>query len=456
MAVDPSTLVLRYADVGVATYGTLRVVGEPGKTVTWVVSQPILLAALETLTDAVPDPTIGEAPLDAVERAVSKGPFSSPNTELMAAYKLGVLLISTDGWRLLVQCVSDPRATLFVAPSAKLAGVPWGLLALPTTGPTQEELVRAQAAAAKRTGFVAARIPWQLGDMAACTDGYRLIELVDVLWAVPPNIARAPRTPAAWSDREQRPAVLILDPRVPGQRPDSSLGSVLGRPSPETSLSRHYAGVLEARAVLPRVDSAVELFRRADADRVLLAEMLAAEPSRMLYVGHASAADGDLGYADRAALHLACSAALPGDAEPVGDHRPLTASDVVSQRLPLPPRVALLACASGGDYRFDEATGLVGAMVLGGAQLVTATLWSLPTTAGYRRFAPPDNVATQPACDPMSDVVVAVDRAHEESDAALAVNRWQRRQMRRWRDGDVTASPLYWAALATFTVDGMR
>ena len=41
-------------------------------------------------------------------------------------------------------------------------------------------------------------------------------------------------------------------------------------------------------------------------------------------------------------------------------------------------------------------------------------------------------------------------------DAGCAVNRWQREQMRRWRDGVVTASPLYWAALVTFTVDGIR
>jgi hypothetical protein len=28
--------------------------------------------------------------------------------------------------------------------------------------------------------------------------------------------------------------------------------------------------------------------------------------------------------------------------------------------------------------------------------------------------------------------------------------------MRRWRDGDLTASPLYWAALVSFAVDGVR
>ena len=90
-------------------------------------------------------------------------------------------------------------------------------------------------------------------------------------------------------------------------------------------------------------------------------------------------------------------------------------------------------------------------MILGGAQLVTATLWSLPTTAGYRQFA---DAASD--LDPMADAIIAVDRAHQQPDAGRAVNGWQREQMRRWRDGDTSASPLYWAALATFTVDGVR
>ena len=71
-------------------------------------------------------------------------------------------------------------------------------------------------------------------------------------------------------------------------------------------------------------------------------------------------------------------------------------------------------------------------MILGGAQLVTATLWSLPTTAAYRRFTAAD-------ADPMSEVIVAVDRAHEDADAGCAVIRWQREQMRRWRT--VTSPP---------------
>lgn len=407
MAVSDSqrqTLVLRFADVGVATYASLRVVGAPSKTVTWVVEEPTLVTALAELAQALPDPHGPETQRDAVERAIATGPFASPVAELNMARTLGSHLIAAPAWQLLTDSVASPRAALFITPTARLARVPWAALAMP-------------------------------GE-----DGFRLIELVDVLMAAPPNIVNAPRTPVEWHSRKDGPPLLVLDPRVPGQRPDSPLGSVLGRPSSETPLARHFGELMQRGAVLPSAATAVELFRRSDAGRDWLAGQLALQPSRLLYVGHATAADGDVGRADRAALHLA-------------DGRPLTASDLMSAKLPFPPRVALLACASGGDYQFDEATGLVAALILCGAQLVTATLWSLPTAAGYRQFAPG---SVDPQADPMADAIVAVDSAHVEPDAGSAVNRWQREQMRRWRDGDLSASPLYWAALVTFAVDGAR
>jgi hypothetical protein len=324
---------------------------------------------------------------------------------------------------------------LFVSPSARLARVPWGLLALPTVRPAAEEMVLARTAAITTEGRSAARIPWPTADAEPLTEGYRLMELVEVLMAVPANIVHSPRPRVQWSQRVDRPPLLVLDPRVPGQRADSALGSVLGRPSPDAPLARHFAETIARGAVLPAVDAAVELFRRTDTDWDWLSARLASGPSRLLFVGHATAAES--GSADQAALHVA-------------DGRPLTAAAVMSLQLAMPPRVALLACASGGDYRFDEPTGLVAAVVLGGAQLVTATLWSLPTTAGYRQFTHLTDG------DPMADVVVAVDDAHQSADAGCEVNRWQRDQMRRWRAGDATANPVYWAALVTFTVDGVR
>lgn len=454
---DRPTLVLRYADLGSATYASLRVVGEPSRTVAWVLEEPLLLAALAELAAALPEPHGAEDRHGAIERALSTGPFAGPDTELTLAYMLGVLLVGAAGWQLLAECAAAARPVLFVSPSARLARVPWGLLAIPKSGPSKEELVRARQDAITASGRSAAQIPWRLADIDALTDGHRLMELLDVLMAVPPNIVHSPRTPAGWDARRDRPALLVLDPRVPGQRPDSALGSVLGRPSAHTPVARHFAELMRRRPVLPHADTVVELFRRQDADRAWLAGLLAQNPCRLFYVGHASSADDDDaerdGRADRAALHLADTAAIPGDANTIGDHRPLTASDLMALRLPMPPRVALLACGSGGDYQFDEATGLVAAMILGGAQLVTATLWSLPTAAAYRRFG----AAVAEQADPMADLVAAVDSAHDAAEhAGCAVNRWQREQLRRWRDGDLTASPLYWAALVTFAVDGAR
>jgi hypothetical protein len=403
VAMSATTLVLRYADVGVATYASLRVVGQPDRTVTWVLEPSVLAEVRDTLGAALPDPCAGETVRSALERCFTAGPFATPPTEQAMADLLGARLIASDGWELVAAVAAEARATLFVAPTAGLAQVPWAALAMPGAA------------------------------------GRRLLELADVLFAAPPNIVNAPRTAVPWAQRRDNAALLILDPRVPGQRPDSALGSVLGRPDPEGPLTRHFAQRRAQRDVLPSVGTTVELFRSTDADRRWFAGQLAREPSRLLFVGHATAADGQVGHADRAAVHLA-------------DAVPLSAADLMTAQLPIPPRAALLACSSGGDYRFDEATGLVAALILGGAVLVTATLWSLPTAAGYRQF----NSAAGESADPMADVVIAVDCAHEEPDAGRAVNAWQRGQLTAWRDGDRAASPLYWAALATFAVDGAR
>ena len=72
---DRLTLVLRFADVGIATYASLRMVGQPSRTVTWVVEEPLLLAALQELDDALPEPHGSETRRDAIERALSQRTF---------------------------------------------------------------------------------------------------------------------------------------------------------------------------------------------------------------------------------------------------------------------------------------------------------------------------------------------------------------------------------------------
>ncbi|WP_235735699.1 hypothetical protein [Nocardioides alcanivorans] len=204
-----TTLVLRYADVGVATYASLRVVGAPERTVTWVVEEPWLLAALEELDDALPEPRGGESAAEAVSRARTYGAFSDPDSELALAYHLGALLISMPAWHLLLDCVSDPRADLFVTPSARLGRVPWGQLAVPLVVPDLETLLRASAEAITTEGTGAARIDWLDARKGTFPEGFRLMELADVAMAVPTNIAaRHRRQPGPDGERP----LLVLDP----------------------------------------------------------------------------------------------------------------------------------------------------------------------------------------------------------------------------------------------------
>ena len=84
--------VLRFADVGVATYASLRVVGQPARTVTWVVEEPNLVAALDQLPRRCRTRTCSETHRDAVDRAIATGPFASPSAEMEIARDLGIAI----------------------------------------------------------------------------------------------------------------------------------------------------------------------------------------------------------------------------------------------------------------------------------------------------------------------------------------------------------------------------
>ncbi|WP_208379139.1 CHAT domain-containing protein [Cumulibacter soli] len=439
------TLMLRYADVGVATYGSLRVVDDPDLTITWALDEPLLLAALEELDAVLPEPRGGEALGEAATRAFTA--LKDPRAELTFAYRLGALLIPPDAWRRLYELTDDPRPDLFVVPSARLGAVPWGQLAMPTVVPDFDDLIRARTDASTATGVRPAQIAWPDGDITTLTDGFRLMELVDIGWAVPANVTARRTGVRSKLSGPDRP-LLILDPRVPGHRADGPLGSVLGRPRDMSAASRYFAEVLTKYDVRPFVDTAVELFRRRDVNRTWLASELARKPTRLMYVGHASgstALDGQSG-AEDAAIHLACSNDEEGYADAVDGHRPMQVRDLLELQAPIPPKVALVACASGSDVRYDESAGLVAAFVIGGAELVTATLWSMPTTAGFAAAGGNGEL------DPMAELVIAVDTAQRTADPRRRLNRWQRQQMRAWRNGEPALNPIYWAALANFEV----
>jgi hypothetical protein len=231
----------------------------------------------------------------------------------------------------------------------------------------------------------------------------------------------------------QGTVVGVLDPKVPGLSDESGLGSVLGDRTPElTALAAECApGGL----------------RRDDIDRDHLEKALATA-ARFLYVGHVTTGEHGLD----ARMHLSCTADTTGRAAPLGAHRPLTAADIVLGHRPgpvrpwrIPARVALVACESGGDVRFAEPSGLVTAMVHCGAEHVTATRWTLPTDEGLRQLVP-----GFPPTPVLGPAVVAVDEAHRAQNPVTALNDWQRAAATRWeKTGDLTCSPLVWAAFTT-------
>nr|WP_042193581.1 CHAT domain-containing protein [Kibdelosporangium sp. MJ126-NF4]CEL20783.1 hypothetical protein [Kibdelosporangium sp. MJ126-NF4]CTQ98413.1 hypothetical protein [Kibdelosporangium sp. MJ126-NF4] len=188
-------------------------------------------------------------------------------------------------------------------------------------------------------------------------------------------------------------------------------GPVAGVIDPPTPLGRVLGEIPEALAALDTLDR--------DTLRPALAEA-----GRFLYVGHVTTAE----HALDARLHLA--------------QGPLTAADLLGWRIP--NRAALIACESGGDHRYAEPSGLVAALVHGGAEYVTATRWVLPTDAGLTRLFPG---FTTPAGGVLADAVLAIHDAQEHADPVAALNDWQRDQADRWESGGAPElTPLVWAA----------
>ncbi|MFI1361058.1 hypothetical protein ACH4TV_46990 [Streptomyces sp. NPDC020898] len=307
-----------------------------------------------------------------------------------------------------------------------------------------------------------AQVPWELlavdGD-----DDVRLIDLADVVTTAPASLRRQDRPAAhpAPDNTDPGAVVLVLDPRVPGFRADSPLGSVLGPPGSDPELLSFVRSRLDAGAVVPPVGTPEEVLRRTDLDRDWLSGALRKGARRLLYVGHVSGAPVEGGQSEDGTLHLCCRDQAAGLADPVRTHRPLSAKDLLLGTLPLradgepgariwpaPQRVALIGCESGGDLRFAESFGLATAMIHNGAELVTATRWALPTSFAFHQLADlPESVR------PLTEAIIAVDNAHEHSDPVGRLGHWQREQLDHWRaDGRIEHSPLLWAAMTCIVV----
>jgi hypothetical protein len=103
----------------------------------------------------------------------------------------------------------------------------------------------------------------------------------------------------------------------------------------------------------------------------------------------------------------------------------------------MPARVALVGCASAGEFGLAEPFGVLLAAVAAGAGLVAATVWALPTSAAV------------PGADPMAELLIAVDTALAGDDPVTELCAWQRTRLARWRERPEPArSPVFWAALA--------
>lgn len=291
-----------------------------------------------------------------------------------------------------------------------------------------------------------AQVPWELLALDSAPE-IRLLEVADVSVLAPASVVHAPgRTPRSWAATRTLPVVAVLDPRVPGYGTGSRLGSVLGPVPSDAPLARQLAGYASAGRLVPAPPGGP--FRRTDTDRAWLSAALTAGAGRLLYAGHVTAADPDSGQSEDARLHLACTDAHPGHAPALRGHRPLSAKDLLldADRWPVPGRVALIACESGGDLRFGDALGLAAAMISGGAELVTSTRWSLPTDHAFAL------AGADPAAYPLREAIRAIDTAHESDDPVRALAGWQRERLAAWRERrTVEHSPVLWGAFATLT-----
>ncbi|MEV6643217.1 hypothetical protein [Amycolatopsis sp. NPDC051371] len=397
------TFLLRYADAG-HTYLTWRTTGDLDTVHTHPVDAALVATAREYLDAASPTPQEGESVSDAVRRALKA--FAD---EQRLARILGLNLLPADlVARLRESAAGGRRPLLRVQPSPNLAAVPWGLLALPDRRPDRV---------------------LEPGAEGSCFDGdERALDVADVSLLAPVGIPR--RTPAPPG-----PPIYLLDPRIPGQSAFGELGSVLGKQDPASPLIRHLDARLADGPVRPAAARGLDLVRRTDTDRRLLARLLAEPCSRLVFVGHVSRVRDEHGA--QTALHLSCAADLPGTAEPIGAHRPFTAADLaLSEVAAMPARVALIGCASASDFGLAEPFGVLLATVAAGARLVAATVWALPTSAAV------------PGADPMAELVIAVDTALAGDDPVAELCAWQRTRLARWRErAEPARSPVFWAAL---------
>ena len=257
----------------------------------------------------------------------------------------------------------------------------------------------------------AAVVPWGL--LVLDDDDMRLLDVADVSW-IAPILPRdidpdAPEVTPATGGR----ALHIVDPRT-------SRGRVLSERFDPCDCHGHGAerffaqgnGVEELRDVLD-----------AGAGKI----------ARLLMIGHCATGASD----------AADTVFLMGD----GEANKLRASRLVREagRWSMPPRVGVVACASGTDLTQHEPFGLGTALLINGAEVVHATLWPLPTDRAI-------GLVNARAVGAFGWLAQAVDHAQSDADPVASLCDLQRGKLAAWRERPgLGSSPLLWGAVITMT-----
>lgn len=443
---DPEFVVLiRAADAG-DTYLSWRWLDEKDAPFAARIAAHQASSVLEHLDTALISPLPGETSAQALQRGLTIGAFSSAEGERKLAAKLtSVFLPSELREQIVRRTSSGARVQVRVTPSPALARLPWELTVIDSSR--------------------------------------RLIEVADVVYDPPSIITSNRRDNYTWHELRAEPAVFVIDPQVPGQRGPDSLRPTLATGADQRPLKKRLRSYRAAGMVCASYQGRIDptLSGQSFTRKELSYQLRSGLRSRLFYFGHVSSTPAEPG---TASLHLTDTTAMWGMAETLSDsaisitaatvhdsgqHRPLSALDLMlgttmtadptvwnyygadrpqlgRELWPMPPRVAMIACEGGVDYRSSETFGLVMAMIDSGSELVTTTRWTLPTdhgVRGHRQELPPGVL-------PTVDLALEVDHSHTLDNPIRHLADWQRNQLRHWQDsgdGAVQYSPLWWASL---------
>jgi tetratricopeptide (TPR) repeat protein len=349
------------------------VIGPPDTGV--VEADAIAMADLEPLLarldQALPQRLGRETDDGALARALG-GVMAQRSAEAALASELGSVLLPEPLRRRLLDASEDHPLSLVVAPAPRLGRVPFALLGLDDS----DEPVRLGERTVVRLG-VSAALLGAVSTRERSRSGGAVGGKARVLSVVDPGgqgLFGAGGPPGAW-------------------------GQVLTRP-------QNTPGLIDAG------------FSAEVATKAAMAQHLSRGFDVMVFLGHAQPGHPN----------------FPADAHLVLWDQVVSARDWLQapERWPLPPRVGLVACGSGGAEA-PEWLGLAPAALSAGARVVMATAWNLPNHKPGHTWA-------------LADQVVRVLR-----DAADPAASWRGcflDHLRRWRRGqDYALSPLLWGAV---------